>query len=214
VDFWYRGVKKSVKDEVFGQVASFSHAPDIAYHTKKPELELYALLEQHLDAVRARERELARIADVRLRENLERLNRVRGQAAAHFSEVSFIAVEARDGETHHVTLIKDTALANVAQLFDEEDRRRPEEDELRVVDGLLGAYPDALFLVSREELAAFVSAVEQLDGDDSYQELRKRFGVLRTHPAFWDHADRLHEAAARLDPMRAGLFDFNRLDER
>jgi Fatty acid cis/trans isomerase (CTI) len=214
VDFWYRDVKKSVKDEVFGQVASFSHPPDIAYHTDKPELELFTLLEQHLDAVRVREREIARIADVRLRENLERLNRVRGQAAAHFSEVSFIAIEARDGETHHVTLVKDTALANVAQLFGEDDRRRPEEDELRVVDGLLGAYPDALFLVSREELAAFVSAAEQLDGDDSYQELRKRFGVLRTHPAFWDHADRLHEAAARLDPMRAALFDFNRLDGR
>jgi hypothetical protein len=111
-------------------------------------------------------------------------------------------------------LVKDTALTNVAHLFDEQERRRPEEDELRVVHGFLGAYPDALFLVAREELEAFVSAVERLDDNASYDALRKRFGVLRTHPAFWDHADRMHDAAARLDPMRAGLFDFNRLDAR
>jgi hypothetical protein len=214
VDFWYRDVSKSVKDEVYGQTASFALPPDIVYQTDKPELELFTLMEKHVEAVRVRDRELTRIADARTRENLERLNRVRGHAAAHFSEVSFIAIEARDGETEHVTLIKDTALSNVAQLFNEDDRRRPEEDELRVVSGFLGAYPDALFLVSREELAAFVSAVEQLNGDASYQELRKRFGVLRTHPAFWEHADRMHEGAARIDPMRAGLFDFNRLDAR
>jgi hypothetical protein len=214
VDFWYRDVSKSVKDEVYGQTASFAHPPNIAYHSDKPELELFAMLEQHVDAVRVRDHELARIADARVRENLERFNQVKGDAAAHLSEVSFIAIETRAGETEHVTLIKDTALTNVAHLFNEEDRRRPEEDELRVVSGLLGAYPDALFLGSRAELPAFVSAVEQLDGDLSYQGLRKRFGVLRTHPAFWDHADRLHEAAARADPLRAGLFDFNRLDGR
>jgi hypothetical protein len=214
VDFWYRGVSKSVKDEVYGQTASFSHPPDIHYKTDKPELELFTMLEEHVEAVRVRDRDLERVADARVRESLARLNRVRGQAAAHFSEVSFIAIETRDGDTHHVTLIKDTALTNVAQLFSEDSRRRPEEDELRVVDGFLGSYPDALFLVAREELPAFVSAVEQLDGDLTYQELRKRFGVLRTHPAFWDHADRLHKAAARLDPVRAGLFDFNRLDGR
>jgi hypothetical protein len=111
-------------------------------------------------------------------------------------------------------LIKDTALTNVAHLFREQHRRRPEEDALTVVDGLLGAYPDALFLVPREELAAFVSAVEQLDGDVSYQALRQRYGVLRTAPQFWSHADRLHQAIEQRDPLRAGLLDFNRLDAR
>jgi hypothetical protein len=212
VDYWYRGVDKEVKDEVYGQTAAFDHAPDIAYETDKPELELFSMLEQHLDGVRTRDRELTRIADVRVRESLARLNRIKGWIAAHFSEVSFVAIESRDGESEHVTLIKDTALSNVAHLFDEEDRRLPEEDELRVVHGFLGAYPDVLFLVAREELPAFVSAIEQLDDNASYEALRKRFGVLRTHPAFWDHADRIHEAAAHLDAMRAGLFDFNRLD--
>ena len=75
-----------------------------------------------------------------------------------------------------------------------------------------GAYPDALFLVAREELSAFVSAAAAMHDQADYLKLRERFGVLRTSRAFWSHSDRMHEAARALDPLRAGLFDFNRLD--
>jgi hypothetical protein len=214
VDFWYRDVAKDVKDEVYGQTASFSHAPDMEYSSDKPERELFQRLAAHVEPVMVRDHALSRIPDRRVREELQRLSGVNGWPAAAFSEISFVAIEARDGSTRHVTLIKDTALANVAHLFREEQRRRPEEDSLTVVDGFLGAYPDALFLVPREELSAFVSAVEQLDEDESYQALRQRFGVLRTAPAFWSHADRMHEAIEQRDPLRAGLLDFNRLDAR
>ena len=214
VDAWYRGVGDGVKDEVYGQVASFAHPPDIRYRTEKPELELFAMLAAHTESVRVRDRELSRIEDRFVREQLERLDRLRGYPVDHFSEVSFLAIEGDDGSTQHVTLVKDTALTNVAQLFHEQERRRPEEDELTVVDGFLGAYPDALFLVAREELPAFVSAVEQLDGDPSYLALRARFGVLRARPEFWSHADRIHDAVRSLEPLRGGLFDFNRLDAR
>lgn len=214
VDFWYRDVDQKVKDEVYGQTAAFAHPPDMHYSTDKPELELYERLAEHVAAVRVRDHDLSRIDDRLVRENLERLAGVRGDPVNHFSEVSFLAIESRDGSVRHASLIKDTALSNVAQLFGEENRRRPEEDSLSVVDGFLGAYPDALFLVPREELAGFVSAVEQLDGDAAYQALRQRYGVLRTAPQFWSHADDLHQAIEQRDPMRAGLLDFNRLDAR
>ncbi|HEX6240317.1 MAG TPA: fatty acid cis/trans isomerase, partial [Polyangiales bacterium] len=168
VDFWYRDVAKDVKDEVYGQTASFNHAPDLEYNTDKPELELFQRLAAHVEPVLVRDHALSRIQDRRVREELQRLAGISGYPVGHFSEVSFIAIESRDGTTQHVSLIKDTALANVAHLFREDQRRRPEEDSVSVVDGFLGAYPDALFLVPREELSAFVSAVEQLDEDESY----------------------------------------------
>lgn len=102
----------------------------------------------------------------------------------------------------------------MAQLFREDARRLPEQDRLTVVDGFLGAYPNALFLVAREELSAFVAAAAALTNEADYLKLRARFGVLRTSPQFWSHSDRMHDAARALDGLRAGLFDFNRLDPR
>jgi hypothetical protein len=212
VESWYRGVSDDVKDEVYGQLASFDHPPGIPYATDAPELELFERQREHVAAVLSTQYELSRVAAPALRENLERLAQVRGLAASLFPEVSLLAIEARDGSVHHVSLLRDSEHTNVAQLFSEDARRLPEHDRLTVVDGFLGAYPNALFLVAREELSAFVSAAAVLRDQADYLKLRERFGVLRTNPHFWSHSDRMHEAARALDPLRAGLLDFNRLD--
>jgi hypothetical protein len=94
----------------------------------------------------------------------------------------------------------------------EKDRRVREEDRLSVVRGFLGAYPNALFQVRREELDAFVEAVSRLDGDASYAALRARFGVLRASDGFWSFSDRINDAYRAQAPRESGLFDFNRLD--
>ena len=211
VDAWYRNVDKDIKDEVYGQVASFSQPSDLVYKTKQPEIELAAMLEAHLDKARSRRFDLSRIEDEGVRSALIRLSKLSGPAVPNFSEISFLAIESKDGTTQHATLLRDSSHTNVAQLLDEDKRRMPEEDRLTVVDGFLGAYPNALYLVAREELEAFVTQAEAMRGEADYFALRGRFGVLRTHPAFWSHSDRLHDAAQKLDP-HSGLFDYNRLD--
>jgi len=86
------------------------------------------------------------------------------------------------------------------------------EDSLAVVRGFLGAYPNALFDVSRGDLEAFVDAVAHLDGEASAKAIRRRFGVLRASDRFWSHSDRIQEAYRRQAPVESGLFDYNRLD--
>jgi hypothetical protein len=212
VERWYRGVSDKVKDEVYGQLASFHHKPDMPYATATPELELFEQQRAHVKDVLMTQYELSSMSDAPLRESLERLGKTRGVAASVFPEISFLAVEERDGSVHHVSLLRDSEHTNVAHLFREDARRLPEEDSLTVVNGFLGAYPDALFLVAREELSAFVEAAGSIRSQADYLALRARFGVLRTSPQFWSHSDRLHQAARAQDPLRSGLFDFNRLD--
>jgi Fatty acid cis/trans isomerase (CTI) len=214
VENWYRGVSDSVKDEVYGQLASFDHPPDIPYRSDTPELELFELQRDHLAAALSTQYELSQLGAPALREDLERLSGVSGVAASLFPEVSLLAIEARDGSVQYASLLRESEHTNVAQLFGEDARRLPEQDRLTVVDGFLGAYPNALFLVAREELSAFVSAAAALRDEAGYLKLRERFGVLRTSRHFWSHSDRMHEAARALDPLRAGLLDFNRLDPR
>jgi hypothetical protein len=99
----------------------------------------------------------------------------------------------------------------VAHLFHEDDRRVPAEDELTVVYGFLGAYPNALFEVPRKDLQAFVDAVAALENPAAYAALRARFGVLRSSDHFWVYSDQII-ADHKHDGIMAGLFDYNRLD--
>jgi hypothetical protein len=80
------------------------------------------------------------------------------------------------------------------------------------VPGFLGAYPEAFFKVPRDELDDFTAAVTMLDSARGYGLLRKRWGVLRNNPDFWQHSDVVRDAAHALDPIGAGLFDYSRLD--
>jgi hypothetical protein len=208
VDHWYRGTGTDVKDRVYGELADFAGEPNIQYRTKQPEQELYRALEERLSRVRSRQYALPNAGPAL---HLGRLDGLRGTSAASMSELSFIAVERPDGSREYFTLTRESAHTNVAQLFGEEDRRVPAEDELSVVPGFLGAYPNALFLIPLEQLSQFVADVSALDAE-RYVALRARYGVSRTSAELWSFSDALQEAYRKAEPLEAGLFDFNRLD--
>jgi hypothetical protein len=81
------------------------------------------------------------------------------------SFVISIAPPSRRASRTHVTVTRDSGHSNVAQLFDEQERRIPTEDQLTVTFGFLGSYPNALFAVQEDQLEAFVDAVERLETD-------------------------------------------------
>jgi hypothetical protein len=149
--------------------------------------------------------------DTALRPALERLAKVPGAAASALPEISFVTVRSGPDETYF-TILRDSAHTNVSHLFDERARRVTAEDSLAIVRGFLGAYPNALFEVSRGDLEAFVDAVAHLDGEPSARALRRRFGVLRASDRFWSHSDQIQAAYRRQAPAESGLFDYNHLD--
>ena len=113
-----------------------------------------------------------------------------------------------------VTLIHNNGLSNVSHLFFDDKRRLPEEDNLTVVRGFLGAYPNAFYHVAQAELKDFVSAVEGLSSEEDYQALLNRFGIRRSDPNFWKHSDAIQATYRNASPIEAGLFDYNRLENR
>jgi hypothetical protein len=113
-----------------------------------------------------------------------------------------------------VTLIHNNGLSNVSHLFFDDKRRLPEEDNLTVVRGFLGAYPNAFYHVAQAELEDFVTAVEGLSSEEDYQALLNRFGVRRSDPGFWKHSDAIQAVYHKNAPIEAGLLDYNRLENR
>ena len=82
------------------------------------------------------------------------------------------------------------------------------------MNGFIGAYPNAFFVATAAELPGFVSGVRGLASEADYQKLLGRYGIRRTDERFWAHSDALMTAYRRWAPREAGLFDYNRLENR
>jgi hypothetical protein len=210
-DFWYRGVTGGSKETIANELEGFVGVPKIPYRTSDPKKELFGLIEARVGKVTSHAFDLDHIEDESIRSSVERLAQVKGGAASLLPEMSFVTVALPDGARVHFTVLRDSAHTNVAHLFHEDERRVPKEDELTVVPGFLGAYPNALFELPRKDLQAFVDAVAALEDEAAYGALRKRFGVLRSSDRFWTYSDQII-ADHKRDGIMAGLFDYNRLD--
>jgi hypothetical protein len=208
VDLWYRRTPDAVKERVYSELADFNGEPNMRYQTEQPEEELYRGLESRLTKIRSRRYELPNAGAA---QKLAKLDGLRGTQASHMPELSFVAVEAPGVATQYFTVLRESAHTNVAQLFDEKDRRVPAEDELCIVPGFLGSYPNALFSVPIDQLDQFVAQVGQLDAE-RYLALRAQFGVSRASAGFWKFSDAIVDAYRKSQPLEAGLFDYNRLE--
>jgi hypothetical protein len=213
-DYWYRGASQSVKDYLYGAKAWFNEDSGIDYRTGSPQDELYELLRARLAPVLDRDFDLSTLSDAGLRDTLQALATVRGSGLSVMPEMAFLRLDEADGSAHYFTLLRNTGHSNVTHLTDEKIGLLPAENTLTVVPGFIGAYPNALFVVTRDSLSEFVTRVSVLSNQDDYGALVDRFGIRRTHPSFWTHSDALQEAYALTMPGEAALFDYNRLENR
>ncbi|MET0287830.1 MAG: fatty acid cis/trans isomerase [Polyangiales bacterium] len=209
---WYREADDEVRNHVYGEFAFYDHEPGITYQTSTPEHELAQIFRIWTSPVLERKLEVEEEPDAALRDAILPAGKVRGKAASLISEMSFIEVRRSGGGEAYFSLLRDSAHTNVAQLFGEKDRRVTSEDQLTLVRGLVGSYPNTLYSVAEADLPAFTAALAALETPESYTAFRDRFGVRRTDARFWDFSDRMHAAFKRLDPLEFGMLDYNRLE--
>jgi hypothetical protein len=213
-DHWYRGAKQEVKDYVYGRRQHFDRETDIAYRSKDPQGELYGLLQARLGPALAKRFGLDAVDDPALRRELEALGRLRGETLAWLPEVALLRVDEPPRPARYFTLLRNTGHSNVSHVFTERQEILPAENTLTVVPGFIGAYPNALYAVPRGDLPGLRNAIAGLASEADYRALADRYAIRRTRPDFWEHSDALQEAHAAWAPVEAGLFDYNRLENR
>ena len=172
------------------------------------------MLQERLSPVLNTSYDIEKVGNTHVRQQLERLSSITGLAVSWLPQNAMLSIDGLGSDDHVVTLIHNNGLSNVSHLFFEDKRRLPKEDSLTVVRGFLGAYPNAFYRVAQAKLVDFVSAVEGLSSEDDYQALLSRFGVSRSNPDFWKHSDAIQAAYQNASPIEAGLFDYNRLENR
>jgi len=213
-EHWYRNTKSTIKDYIFSD--EFYQLPEsnIQYKTTNPKRELLEKVAEYTNNNAVNSYNLTNTSSSNINDyKLMRLNNMVGEAVSILPQISYLMVT-NDQGNHVYTLINNSAHTNVAHLFSENDRRLPAEDNLTAVAGVVGTYPNAFFQVSEQQLGEFISAVELIQTEHDYSQLKDRFAVRRTNPNFWEYADKLHTWYQKNQPDSAGLLDFNRLENR
>jgi len=112
------------------------------------------------------------------------------------------------------TLIRNLDHDNVAYIFGEANRLRPQGDTLTILRGYLGSYPNFAFDVDTNELEEFVDRLTQASSEQDLEAIAVRWGVRRTDPDFWPTMDWFVADFYSQQPTAAGLFDLGRYENR
>jgi hypothetical protein len=211
---WYRGADKTIAKYLDDYQVLFDQATGIAYTGGDPQHELYVHLREHIGPALASNYDLdrAKLPDDLARE-MQRLATTKGMPVSWLPELSMVRFETSAG-WRTLTVVHNDGHSNVATMFDEAERRRPEEDTLSVVPGYLGAYPNAFFKVPRGDAAAFVDAVAALSSEADFGRLVDRFGIRRSDPMFWMFSDTVYDEVDALDYADRGVLDYSRIENR
>ncbi len=206
---WYRGAKKATVDHVFAHGEVAARPADIRFQSNDPMTEFLATQRRRIYGAEAEAFALVPHSSSDVAETLQRLTTAASDSYSFMPQVSFLNVIGAKRDDVY-TLLRDSGYSNITQLFNEENRRIPQEDRMTVVSGLIGAYPNTFLQVNEKDIDAFVRSINQLDSAAGYEALLQRFGVMRNSPWFWKISDKFHAYHRDQDPIEAGLFDYNR----
>ena len=213
-EYWYRDTSDTLKDYIFAD--DFYQLPEtnIEYKTEDSKTELLQLVANLTNNSEVNHYNLVnKNSNNRHNYKLKSLNNMTGESVTILPQVSFLMVHGEQGE-HVYTLVNNSAHTNVAHLFSENKRRIPAEDNLTVLNGVVGTYPNAFFEVNEQELGEFVNALSLIQTEQDYSQLKDKFGIRRTSASFWQFADKLHAWYRTNQPISSGLLDFNRIENR
>jgi hypothetical protein len=127
-------------------------------------------------------------------------------------EATLLRVELANSQREVYSLLRNRAHSNVAFMLGEQLRYQPALDTLTLYPGVLSSYPNFIFNVPVEQVAAFVAALEQARNQPAFERVVERWGIRRTHPEFWRY---FHDMAAYIqqtEPVEAGVLDMNRYE--
>ena len=221
-DDWYQGMHKSVGKAFEAYQQSTMHIDTVnGFSSDNPKREFFGILMQHLgplagpldvinrcDLADCLEKEKA--VEHRVDLAMRRMAVLRGEILSVFPDISFIRIRTGKGDDLAYTLVLNKGYLNLTSMFADEASRDRSDDTLTVIKGLEGAYPNFFFHVDISDIDDFVAHFEAIRNREDYEQFVGLYGVRRTNTSFWATADWFQEWYATNQPLRAGIFDFNR----
>lgn len=212
---WYRGSVSEVEDFVY-EANTASLNSDISYKTNDPYKELLTKLKtKFTQSISSRHNIENGFNAKSVIENLKIINKLQGKGVSILPETSIVRVfDENSGEEHFYTMLRHSAYTNISHLFNEEDRRLPEEDTVTIASGFLTSHPNVFMEVPFNKLSDFTKKMTNLSSEQDYTKLLNQYGIRRSSDNFWSFADNMHTYFAKNYPVEFAYLDFNRLENR
>lgn len=214
---WYQGANKDLTTYLEGDINEFNQPTGVTYITSNPKHELLQMLKKRVENVTPTRYSLESTQlSNESKKSLRKINELRGEDASIFPELTFIMVEPEDTslDPQLFTLIRNSAHKNISSLFDEKSNRKYKRDTVTLVNGLLGSYPAAFWLIKESELPALAAQVLKVKTNGDYERLLDKYGIRRTNSSFWSFSDALMKQYKHNYPIESGILDYNRIQNR
>ncbi|MCU8036043.1 MAG: fatty acid cis/trans isomerase [Shewanella sp.] len=213
---WYQGAGTQLTAFIAGDINTFHQPTGVLYFSDDLKGELYQKLGQKVAKVQPNRYHIENSSlQIHSKALLHTLDRLKGTQATLLPELTMIMVEPeKAGKTEIFTLVRNSAHRNISSLFNEASNREPAKDDVTLVHGLLGSYPEAFWRVKEQDLPNVVATIEKMQTEKDYEALLDMVGVRRTDPKFWAFSDKLNQIFFDNHPIESGWLDYNRLQNR
>lgn len=142
---------------------------------------------------------------------LQRISSLRGPQIQLVPDVIFLHILTAGGENDMAySIVRNKALENSSVMFNEERHRAVKDDTLSVLRGHIGSYPNSYGRVHIDQIQDFVDEFLKIKDEIGAYYFRRKYGIGRTHPDFWQEADWHYEKFLTEKPVEGGQFDLNR----
>ncbi len=226
---WYQGIRKSNKDDT-GNVQWINKGLVTGYKTDNPQQELYRSIIKHLGEVagdgdfinRCDNSECVRALDkniLRADSAMKKATQMDGTIVQFLPDLTFVRIQmGQEPESDRAyTMIYNKAYKSVSGMLESENiaaGRDYQFDTQTIVPWLEGSYPNFFYVVKLDDIESFVEQYNAISNHREYEGFVARYGIRRTNEDFWLHADWFNQQYLREQPVKAGIFDLSRYQNR
>jgi len=225
---WYQGIRASNRDDQ-GEVQWINKELVNAYRTDNPQRELYQHMEARLGKLAGDGDYINRCANgcdqpadpdrARADRAMRSATGIGGESLHFLPDLAFVRVMTGRAPENDLaySMIYNKAYKSVSNMLlpEELDATRDYSlDTQTILPWLEGSYPNFFYVVELDDVERFVGEYNAISNREHYESFIMRYGVRRTNEDFWEHADWFNSQHLLAEPVKAGIFDLNRYQNR
>ncbi len=139
----------------------------------------------------------------------DELKGLSSQTARYLPDTIHLLIEKKNSSELY-TLIHNKDHYNVAMMFFEGDRRRPEKDSVDIIKGAGSSYANFIIPLKESQISTFNKDLKSATHNAAVLKVLKKYGLSRSAPDFWKTYNKVSDLAVIKSTNERGKIDLNR----
>ncbi|NOY17563.1 MAG: hypothetical protein GXP23_11700, partial [Gammaproteobacteria bacterium] len=150
---------------------------------------------------------------------MKKATQMDGTIVQFLPDLAFVRVQMGEepASDRAYTMIYNKSYKSVSSMLQTEDiaeGRDYQFDTQTILPWLEGSYPNFFYVVKLDDIEGFIEQYNTINTLNEYESFVARYGIRRTNEDFWLHADWFNQQHLREQPVKAGIFDLSRYQNR